>query len=171
MFFITFNIFRKLLMCFLVGLQCCVIISCMLKKRHCHICEVIPKLMPVFSFSCFRSFDRTKKRRPNDVVNNSHHFFCSSLPLSAATPPHLVWQRQTKHQLNRSSAVLVTQTIQNLHLVYLLNQCSSFKILNGFLKVLLLKVVRSQPCNHTDVAGEVPERLDRSRLKLKQRQD
>lgn len=54
------------------------------------------------------------------------------------------------------------------HLVYLLYQCSSFKILNGFLKVLLLKVVRSQPGNHADVAGEVPKRLDRNRPKINQ---
>lgn len=54
------------------------------------------------------------------------------------------------------------------HLVFLLYQCSSFKILDGFLKVLLLKVVRPQPGDHADVAGEVPERLDRNRPKISQ---
>lgn len=130
------------------------------------------------------------RKRPSFIVNNAHHFFCSNLPLSGATPPHLVWQRHTKLQLNLISAEInqsrlgwlgaqcsPTNTLPVISAAnspnpifsirYLLNQCCSFKILNGFLKVLLLKVVGSQPCSHTDVTGEVPERLGQEQTKAK----
>lgn len=71
--FITFDIFRKLLMRFLVRLQGCVVISCgakrllTLKKTlfNCQICEVFPKwaryIMLGLSLSCCRSADCTEK--------------------------------------------------------------------------------------------------------------
>lgn len=66
-----------------------------------------------------------------------------------------------------SSRYIPLPTVQILYSVYLLNQCCSFKILNGFLKVLLLKVVGSQPCSHADVTGEVPERLGQEQTKAR----